>query len=486
MKHIFVIILLTVSFVAAANPVDVSKARQIALQFIEARGQGDSVVKSRASSAPRVELSYIQDGEVGKVFYVFNQSDDQGYVIISADDRVAPVLGYADKGSFDVSDLPDGLKDLLKCYEEQITYAVKSNAGVRRVSQNRAEIEPLIQTKWNQWEPFNNLCPIDPSTGERSLTGCVAVAKAQLLYYHRYPERGRGTVSYDWKNRILGADFSEANFEWDKMKLEYDYDTPDPDNAVANLLWYCAVESRANFGSESTYGNYDTSGLSQYFGYKVGIKWLRRDDTSDEVFEETLYQDLVKGLPVLFSAKDPDNRWSHAFLVDGYRQDDYFHMNFGWSGSYDGYYLLSAINLRSMGNYTSNQNVLYNIQPDVPGKWFVLTNDGRFFEMNAVGDIVADPDSETDLLLIDATGNVMASGFTSVSFFQTDGSTPGSIVKGDANCDKQVTAADMEEVANYILGKPSSRFNSYGADLNGDLMVNIADLVLFINILKLK
>ncbi|MBP5425403.1 MAG: C10 family peptidase [Prevotella sp.] len=486
MKQLCVIILLALSLASVANPVDVSKARQVAMQFIETKSQSDSVLKSRASLVPRLELSYIQDGEVGNVFYVFNQSGNQGYVIVSADDRAAPVLGYADTGSFDVSDLPDGLRNLLKSYEEQITCAVKSNAGRRRASKERADIAPLIQTQWNQWEPYNNLCPIDPNTGERSLTGCVAVAKAQLLYYHRYPETGRGTISYEWKNRTLSADFSKANFEWDKMKLKYYYDTPDPNDAVAKLLWYCAVESRANFGSNSTPGYFEADELAWYFGYKDEAKWLERDDTTDEAFEDTLYQDLAKGLPVFFHGKDPVNGWSHAFLVDGYRQDGYFHMNFGWGGQYDGFYLLSAINLNSQGNYTSNQIIIYNIQPDIPGKWFLLTDDGRFFEMDAVGDIVADPDSETDLLLIDASGNVMASGFTSVSFFQTDGSTPGSLVKGDANCDTKVNVADLEEIANYILGKPSSLFNSYGADLNNDLVVNIADLVRFIKMLKSK
>ena len=109
MKQIFVIALLTASLAAAANPVDVSKARQTALQFIESRSHYDSVMGSRACSAPQLELAYTHEGEAGKVFYVFNQSEDQGYVIVSADDMAMPVLGYTDKGAFDASKLPDGL-----------------------------------------------------------------------------------------------------------------------------------------------------------------------------------------------------------------------------------------------------------------------------------------------------------------------------------------------------------------------------------------
>ena len=486
MKRLFIsIVCLLECIQLSAGPVDVSSARQVALQFIEARHHNDSESKTRASSEAPLELAYTQNGEVGNVFYVFNQSQDQGFVIVSADDRSAPILGYADKGSFEINNLPVGLKDLLMSYDKQISYAVKNNIGQSRaVSKDRKEIEPMIQTRWDQGAPYNNLCPIDPDTGERSITGCVAVAKAQLLFYHQYPKTGHGTISYEWKGRTLSADFTHANFEWDKMKLTYDSETSDTDNALANLLWYCAVESYADFGSDLTPGSFDTDRLTTYFGFKNGIKWLSRDDVSEETFEETIYQDLSIGLPVLYCADDP-SLWGHAFLVDGYKKGGYFHMNFGWSGDDDGYYMLSAIDLGWV-NFTSNHNILYNIQPDIPGKWFLQTNDGRCFEMSSVGCIEADPNSETDLLLYDISGNIAASGFTEATFIQTGGVSPLNVSKGDANGDGIINVVDIVVVADYIKGRHPILFIYDAADVTGDGNVNNNDINGIVNIIMAK
>ena len=484
MKYLFLTIFLTGSLLCAANPVDVSKARQLALQFIENKNQNDSMSKSRPSLKPKLELAYTQNGESGSVFHVFNQSLNQGYVIVAADDRSTPILGYTDKGSFDINKVPEGLRALLKSYEKQISYVVKNNVGKSRSPKERTDIEPLILTQWNQCEPYNNLCPIDPSTGERSLTGCVAVAKAQLLFYHQYPKVGCGTISYEWKGGTLTADFSNAYFEWDKMKLTYDGNTLDQDNAVANLMWYCAIESHADFGSDLTYGYYNTNGLTAYFGFKEGIKYLNRDNTSEEVFEEIIYQDLAKGLPVFYSAEDPDI-YGHAFLVDGYKQGGYFHMNFGWGGDDDGFYLLSAIDLDWI-NFSTGHCILHNIQPNIPGKWFLQTDDGRNFEMELVGGIMPDPNNDTDLLLLDTSDNIIASGITSVSFVQTDGSLPGSKEKGDANSDGKVDDADILAIVNYIMGKPSVSFNKDAADVNNDRVVDVKDIVEIVAKIKTK
>lgn len=482
-KWCFLIFILANSLLCTANPIDVSKARQVALQFIETRCQSDSALKSRTRMNPKLELAFIQNGEAGNVFYVFNQQD-QGFVIVSADDETSPILGYADKGSFDANNLPEGLKDILKSYEKQISYAVRNNVGKSRAPHNWSDIAPMIQTRWDQYEPYNNLCPIDPDTGERSKTGCVAVAKAQLLYYHQFPKTGRGTISYEWKGQTLSADFSQTNFEWDKMKLTYNHDTPDTDNAVANLMWYCAVESKANFGSELTYGFYNTDDFPTYFGFKEGVYWLSRDNISEDEFEEIIYQDLAKGLPVFYCAEDP-NLWSHVFLIDGYESGGYFHMNFGWSGDNDGYYLLSAINLDWI-NFSTGHNIMYNIQPDIPGKWFLQTDDGRFFEMSSVGSIEADPNSETDLLLLDQSGNIIASGFTEATFIQTGGISPLSISKGDANSDGDISSKDVVAIVNSPFGKTVVGYNKIGADINVDGMVNIADILCLVNILMTK
>lgn len=487
MKRLFIsIVCLLECIQLSAGPVDVSSARQVALQFIEARHHNDSESKTRASSEAPLELAYTQNGEVGNVFYVFNQSQDQGFVIVSADDRSAPILGYADKGSFEINNIPVGLKDLLKSYEKQISYAVKNNIGQSRaVSKDRKEREPMIQTKWNQRAPYNNLCPIDSWTKERSITGCGATAIAQLLYYHRYPNVGRNSISYEWNGQTFSADFSQVHFQWDKMNLTYD-DNPDIDNAVATLMYYCALSMKSEFTSDNTNSWFDTEFLSTYFGYNDDIKLLWKKDTSDDEFEDAIYNDLLKGLPVYCWAEaSNDNDWSHIFLIDGCNKDGLFHMNFGWGGSDDGYYTLTPIDI-GWKNMDIFQCILYNIQPVIPGKWFLQTNDGRCFEMSSVGSIEADPNSETDLLLYDISGNIAASGFTEATFIQTGGVSPLNASKGDANGDGIINVIDIVIVADYIKGRHPILFIYDAADVTGDGNVNDDDINGIVKIIMAK
>ena len=129
---------------------------------------------------------------------------------------------------------------------------------------------------------------------------------------------------------------------------------------------------------------------------------------------------------------------------------------------------------------------MYNIQPDIPGKWFLQTDDGRFFEMSSVGSIEADPNSETGLLLLDLSGNIIASGFTEASFIQTGGISPLSISKGDANTDGEINSKDVVAIVHSPFGKSVVGYNKIGADINGDGIVNIADILCIVNILMTK
>lgn len=359
MKQIFIIIFLAVSQLCTANPVDLSKAYQEALQFIKNRNQSDSMLKSRTRINPQLELAYTHDGEIGNVFYVFNQSQDQGFVIVSADDRSTPILGYADKGSFDISNLPDGLKDLLTSYEKQISYAVKNNIGKSRAPQDWTDIEPLIQTQWDQHEPYNNLCPIDPADGQRSAVGCTAVALAQVLNYHQWPQVGYGSVSYECNGEQLSADLSQIHFDWEMMKPEY-FESDDA-QAVSSLMYYCALSVKSQFSSYSTSGWLNSSEMHRLFGYKNAM-WQSLANTSLDDFESIIYQDLQEQRPVLFSSKDPE-KGGHMMVIDGYKNSDFFHINFGWGGDNDGFFKLSVIDA-DWYSFTTDQSIIYNIIPD--------------------------------------------------------------------------------------------------------------------------
>lgn len=479
-KLLYLISFIFVGLRCAANPIDVSTAHQIAMQFMNTLNSQRAVARTHETSLPQLDLVYTQKGVYGNVLYVFNQTQEQGFVIISADDSFLPVLGYSDNGFFDVNNTPDGLKDLLDGYEKQLSYAIKNNIRNSHISLKMNDIEPLIQTQWGQREPYNNLCPIDPETGEHAITGCGATAIAQLLYYHRFPQKGKNSISYEWNGRTFSADFSEVSFEWDKMKLTYDEDTHDNDNAVATLLYYCALAMKSEFTAYDTNSWFDTDFLSTYFGYKRDIKMLWKKDSNADDFEDIIYQDLLKGLPVFCWAEALGKDWSHLFLIDGCNSNGYFHMNFGWNGNEDGYYVLSPIDVGWM-NMDEFHCILYNIQPDIPGKWFLQTDDNRYYEMSTIGGIEPDPDNETDLMLVDISGNILAKGIAEVSFIQTDGSIPTYFIKGDVNGDGVVDTIDVEEVVQYIMNKPSDCFNIDAADVNDDGFLNVADIVGIIN-----
>ena len=344
-----------------AGPVSMEKAQQNAIQFLNQTISLKGGVRKAPLSPQNLKLVHKVMTEKGlPAYYVFNE-DDGGFVIVSGNDQAVPVLGYTEKGSFDSANLPDGLRVLLRGYERQIAFIYsQKEIRPRKINSNWDEIAPLVKTHWDQDAPFNNLCPIDPSTNRRSITGCVAVAFSQLMYYHKWPEVGAGRSSYQWKNQTLSADFSKVRFQWDKMKLDYKYDTPDENNAVSTLLYNCALACQADFSSDGTAAMFSSEILVKHFRYKDQIAWLSLDKTSVDDFEATIYHELKNERPVFFNASD--NNEGHAMVIDGFKEG-YFHINLGWRGECDGYYPLTAI-LTDWYFFDTEQSILYNIQPD--------------------------------------------------------------------------------------------------------------------------
>lgn len=367
-----------------ANPVDMEEARQKAAQFLTRQTSKTDGRRMTPTRMPRMKLAHERTTTDGQpAFYIFN-NDAGGFVIVSGDDQAEEILGFSDSGQFDTNKIPDGLADLLAEYEEQINHVItqSQSRAAKRANSQWAEIAPLVQTHWNQYEPFNTLCPIDPDDGERCITGCVATAVAQLLYYHKWPEIGYGSSSYSWRGQTLTTDFTQARFEYDKMKLKYNDDN-DEDNAVATLMYYCAMAAQADFTSSSTGGWVSTGDFRRLFGYKEA-KWLDLSSTTLNNFESIIYNELQQKRPVLFSSNDPE-RDGHLMIIDGYQSDGFFHINLGWGGDKDGYYKLTAVDT-DWYNFTTDQDIIYNLEPDYnapleanvyPRKSYQLSDDGK-------------------------------------------------------------------------------------------------------------
>ena len=294
-------------------------------------------------------------------YYVFN-NDAGGFVIIAGDDAVAPVLGYTSTGAFDANNLPEGLKDLLKSYEQQIA-ALGKNYKANTTS-TRAEFtgEKLLNTaKWNQGAPFNKYTP------NNYVTGCVATAGAIVMKHHGYPAKGVGSHSYTWNGQNLTASF-EHDYDWANMPAKYTDGNDEAFDGVARLMSDLGIAVNmqyANGGSASALEDLVTA-LKKYFGYSKYARHLKIEDLGAEAWNGRLRAEIDANRPVLYAASDA-NVGGHSFVIDGYK-DESFSVNWGWGGYCDGFYRVGALNPEVDGTpqgdqYNSSQAAVFALQP---------------------------------------------------------------------------------------------------------------------------
>ena len=359
-------------------------------------------------------------------YYVFN-NDAGGFVIIAGDDAVAPVLGYTSTGAFDANNLPEGLKDLLKSYEQQIA-ALGKNYKANTTS-TRAEFtgEKLLNTaKWNQGAPFNKYTP------NNYVTGCVATAGAIVMKHHGYPAKGVGSHSYTWNGQNLTASF-EHDYDWANMPVRYTGDNDAAFDGVARLMSDLGIAVNmqyANGGSASALEDLVTA-LKKYFGYSKYARHLKIEDLGAEAWNGRLRAEIDANRPVLYAASDA-NVGGHSFVIDGYK-DESFSVNWGWGGYCDGFYRVGALNPEVDGTpqgdqYNSSQAAVFALQPS-DGKE-VLSNlrfikvDGYLETMNMnVTDVKAGKDLTLYLLPLQSYGENSYTGKIAIALKNAKGET---------------------------------------------------------------
>ena len=359
-------------------------------------------------------------------YYVFN-NDAGGFVIIAGDDAVAPVLGYTSTGAFDANNLPEGLKDLLKSYEQQIA-ALGKNYKANTTS-TRAEFtgEKLLNTaKWNQGAPFNKYTP------NNYVTGCVATAGAIVMKHHGYPAKGVGSHSYTWNGQNLTASF-EHDYDWANMPDRYTDGNDEAFDGVARLMSDLGVAVNmqyANGGSASALEDLVTA-LKKYFGYSKYARLLTMKDLGAEVWNGRLRAEIDANRPVLYAASDA-NVGGHSFVIDGYK-DESFNVNWGWGGYCDGFYRVGALNPEVDGTpqgdqYNSSQAAVFALQPS-DGKE-VLSNlrfikvDGWLETLNMdVTDVKAGKDLTLYLLPVQCQGENSYTGKIAIALKNAKGET---------------------------------------------------------------
>ena len=315
-------------------------------------------------------------------FYVFNRGENQGFVIISADDRTYTVLGYSDHGQWDENDLPDATRAWLEGYAQQISALEGDAAYMPEVEPTYTPVAPMCTTQWGQRDPYNLLCPMYGE--DRTVTGCVATAAAQVMKYHNYPTHGIGSHSYKWANEngdsiTLSANFAGTTYQWSKMLDTYDeQSTAEQENAVATLMSHCGIASNMIYGTGGSSANSSemVRKLITNFGYDKGIRSLMKDYAGEQVLMDAIYADLRAGRPVYINARTLANT-GHAFVCDGIDAEGMLHINWGWYGKSDGFYRLSALAPKEQGTGGSTTNSAYtqevqaftNIRPDAGGEY---------------------------------------------------------------------------------------------------------------------
>lgn len=349
-----------VSAIMFAEQVTEQQAFHKAQQFMKGKKLSVVNTKSFSRGSSRNE----------EAFYIFNAENKGGFVIVSGDDRTDDILGYSDSGEIDLEKMPTNLRYWLQEYQNQIetVRTLNYDGSLKKTNIQRKEVPYLIQTKWDQAEPYNLMCPeID---GELPITGCVATAMAQVMYYHKWPQQPCAAMPSYTKSHLVPA-LPSTTFKWDKMQLTYDgSDRGESADAVAELMRYCGQAVEMNYGIDGSEANVFPSTMINFFGYSKNCKWIERGNYTSEKWEEMIYDEIYNGRPVLYEGSSPSV--GHQFICDGYDGNGLFHINWGWSGSSDGYFLLSLLNPGEIGlgggmsydGYTYSQGAIIGLCPE--------------------------------------------------------------------------------------------------------------------------
>lgn len=351
-------------------------------------------------------LAHTFTSEKGEpMLYAFNKGE--GYMLLPADDSFPAIIGFGDNGTFDIEKAPASMKWFIdECTREMETALQAGTEATRYATADYGwePVAPLLKSKWDQGDPYNLMSPplelADGSQTIPTVTGCVATSLAQVMYYHKWPDIGVGSNSYDWKpysdvvGKKLTCDFSKTRFDWDNMLDTYAYDaegnpawTDAQGKAVAELMYACGISVNMTYNMEAAGGSGAVSrqqsvALVENFKYSRSIRYKYRDWCSSREFEEIIYNNLKEGLPVLYNGRS--SAGGHSFVCDGYAGNHYFHFNWGWSGVSDGYFYLARLNPESLGiggaagGFNSSQGISYNIRPVKDGNDTGVAEDPYF------------------------------------------------------------------------------------------------------------
>ncbi|MBP1541426.1 MAG: C10 family peptidase [Prevotella sp.] len=387
MRKLLLFITLFVCHLVLADSVTPEEALQKAQTFLSQK----SPSKARRAIKRAPALTALQQDQ----FYIFNIADNGGFVVVSGDDRTEQILGYSDSGNIDEQNMPENMRSFLQEYADGIKYLKEHNVQVadtptdgRRAApaMARKSISPLLSSSWNQNYPYNAQCPVF-TIGENSypsVTGCVATAMAQVMYYHRCPINTTAQIpAYTSSRTVNGQTFERTlpaipagtAIDWNNMK-DYYYNSESDNtsiNAISTLMLMCgqSVEMSYSPSASGASSSNVVPALVNYFDYEEEtVRLLSRYNYGYTDWQEIIYKELQENRPVYYSGSTTTS--GHAFVCDGYDQDDFYHINWGWGGTSDGYFRLYLLNPHDQGiggstdlsGYGIGQEIIVGIKPN--------------------------------------------------------------------------------------------------------------------------
>ncbi len=360
-----------------AGPVDVNRAQALGVKFMNANTE----VKTTQAS-----LSYTAYAENGQAaFYVFAVRP-KGFVIVSADDRAMPILGYSTESNF-TAQLPDGLMTFFENYkagfsqmfannDERTAEAIADWTSLEktgRLSSSRTDrsVGPLMTSIWNQTDLYNNMAPEDPSSvySGHCKSGCVANAMSQIMRYWEWPRHGQGGHGYNANGYYGNYGWQEANFEnatycYELMPDFLDFASPQYEiDATALLEYHAGVSVDMGYGANASGAYSEDVGpaMMEYFRYSPELEHRYKSNGSTTQWNRDLRANLDAGMPLYYASQG--DAGGHAYVLDGYDDNDMFHLNWGWAGFDNGYYAIDGFYL-TFYSFPYYHNAIFNLHPN--------------------------------------------------------------------------------------------------------------------------
>lgn len=373
MKKILVLLFLAcVFFQAYSQSVDENILRTASEKFIK---NNSHIFANYTYSISDSETLYYENTPIAYAQIL----SPKGFIIISASNSVYPILAFSADGNYSRDNNP-GFKLFLEFYSKNIKWTINQQLNatndvqwawdrflqgkpLQNISKDTRSVLPLLTTKWDQNNPYNLACPTDVNgSGGHVYAGCVATAMGQLLYYHRWPQIGTG--SYSYLHPVYGtiqADFASSQYNFDEMTSSI----LSENQQITQLLFHLGVSVDMNYGPDGSgmWNHSAARSLKNYFKYCDQTRYVFRDSTSLN-WDSLVITNLQNKKPLYYAGwGDTTFTMGHAFVCDGYETNDFYHFNWGWNGSYDGYFYTGQLNPGG-SNFNLCQELIVDIYPD--------------------------------------------------------------------------------------------------------------------------